>query len=148
MPPSSLSHTFHRALITVLGAAFTATAMAQNLVGLGGIGFSNIDDIATNVAQVAAGADHTVALKTDGTVACWGSNAAMQCNVPLGLAYVAEVAGGSSHSVARTLNGSVVCWGSNTYGQCGVPAGLGPVARIAAGIHHTVAVKVDGSVAC
>jgi alpha-tubulin suppressor-like RCC1 family protein len=98
--------------------------------------------------QVAAGTSHTVALKADGSVACWGRNDSGQCNVPAGLGTVSAVAAGFFHTVALESDGSVVCWGNNDWDQSSVPAGLGPVSAVAAREFHTVALKADGSVAC
>ena len=89
-------------------------------------------------------------LRSDGTIAAWGDNAAGQLNVPTlaaGFSYV-EAAAGHSHTVARRNDGSVIAWGSNTFGQCGVPplpAGLGYTA-IAAGMYFTVGLRSDGTV--
>ena len=74
--------------------------------------------------EVAAGGQHTVARRSDGSVVAWGYNDYGQCNVPAlpaGLTYV-EVAAGSGHTVARRSDGSVVAWGDNGCGQCNVPA--------------------------
>ena len=98
--------------------------------------------------QVAAGSYHTVALNTDGSVACWGDNFSDQCSVPSGLGKVAAVAAGYTHTVALKADGTVACWGNNGSGQCSVPAGLGQVASVAAGSSHTVALRSDGTVAC
>lgn len=98
--------------------------------------------------QVAMGLFHTVALRQDGTVACWGSNYAGQCAVPANLGPVAQVAVGDAHTVALKQDGTVACWGDNDSGQCTVPSNLGPVAQVAAGAYHTVALKADGTVAC
>jgi len=49
-------------------------AQAQSVAGWGYTGFSNIDNLSNNIVKVAAVGYHTVALKSDGTVACWGYN--------------------------------------------------------------------------
>ena len=69
------------------------------------------------VASVAAGSRHTVALKADGSVACWGYNGTGECTVPAGLGTVASVAAGYYHTVALKADGSVACWGWNVEGQ-------------------------------
>jgi alpha-tubulin suppressor-like RCC1 family protein len=115
-----------------------------------------------SVVQVGAGYLFTVALLSDGSVACWGWNEFGQCNVPTGIGtpenpVVSVAAGHGYHAVAMLQDGSVACWGAtdggyNDYGQSSVPDGVGtvenPVARVAAGIYHTVAVLANGSVAC
>ena len=127
--------------------SLVAAAAPQTVAGWGYTGFSNIDNL-SSLTQVAAGYSHTVALKANGSVACWGDNLYGKCTVPANLGPVAQVAAGRYHTVALKANGSVACWGDNQYGQCTVPANLGPVAQVAAGGYHTVALKADGSVAC
>ena len=98
--------------------------------------------------QVAAGTSHSLACRSDGSIAAWGFNGDGQCNVPplpSGLTYV-EVAGGTGHTVARRSDGSVVAWGLNSFGQCNVPplpSGLTYV-EIASGYFHSVARRSDG----
>ncbi|MFZ9882343.1 MAG: RCC1 domain-containing protein, partial [Phycisphaerales bacterium] len=118
-----------------------AAACAQSVAGWGSTGFSNIDTASGSCVQVAAGSAHTIAIRTDGTVACWGANSSGQCNAPESLAGVVQIAAGSAHNAALLNDGSVRCWGANSYGQSIVPAGLGPVAAVAAGDFHTVALK-------
>ena len=52
------------------------------------------------MTAIAAGDNHTVALKQDGSVACWGNNDFGQCNVPAGLGTVTAIAAGGYHTVA------------------------------------------------
>ncbi|HEY4954422.1 MAG TPA: RCC1 domain-containing protein, partial [Gemmatimonadaceae bacterium] len=78
-------------------------------------------------AQVSAGETYTCALKTDGTVVCWGAigvNYYGQATVPGGLASVAQVSAGGYHTCALKTDGTVVCWGENSSGETTVPAGL------------------------
>ena len=100
----------------------------------------------TEVISIAAGSNHTVALKSDGTVTAWGRNAEGQCTVPAGLTGVAALSAGSYHTVALKRDGTVVGWGRNVEGQCKAPTGLSGVTAIAAGSYHTVALKRDGTV--
>ena len=121
---------------------------------------------------VAAGGEHTVALKSDNTVWAWGGNNYGQLGdnsvtdrwlpvaVP-GLSAVAAVSAGLYHTVALKSDGTVWAWGHNEYGQIGdnttgygsyksVPAqvqGLsGVFVAVAAGGYHTIALKSDGTV--
>jgi alpha-tubulin suppressor-like RCC1 family protein len=86
----------------------------------------------TNVAQIAAGGEHTCARLDDGTVTCWGANdnsgqlgdgthvdRATPAAVP-GLSGVAALALGQNHSCALLVDGTARCWGYNADGQVGV----------------------------
>jgi alpha-tubulin suppressor-like RCC1 family protein len=102
-------------------------------------------------AQVGAGYVHTCALKTDGTVVCWGDNTYGQLAVPAGLSAVAQLSVGAWHSCALKTDATVVCWGNyygGIYGETIVPAGLASVAQISAGDLFTCALKTDGTVVC
>jgi hypothetical protein len=90
----------------------------------------------------------TCALKTDGTVVCWGDNRYGATAVPGELASVAQVSAGVYHSCALKTDGTVVCWGGNPDGQATVPGGLASVAQVSAGGGHTCALKTDGTVVC
>lgn len=91
----------------------------------------------TGVVAVAAGEEHSVALKGDGTVWAWGNNLVgqlgngnMETDSPTPVRVVGEegtgyltgvvaVAAGSAHSVALKNDGTVWTWGKNEYGQLG-----------------------------
>lgn len=121
---------------------------------------------------VAAGHDHSLALRNDGTVWAWGANADGQLgtgnttaslvpvqvqNLPVGLT-VTAIAAGKGFSVALLSDGTVRAWGRGDKGQLGhdddasssvpvQPLGLGnSVTTIAAGDDHVLARKSDGVV--
>jgi alpha-tubulin suppressor-like RCC1 family protein len=96
--------------------------------------------------EIAIGFYHTVALKSDGTVAIWGYDYYGQATVPDGLTGVTAVSAGAYHTVVLKSDGTVAAWGWNNYGQTTVPNGLTGVTAIAAGAYHTVALKSDGTV--
>jgi hypothetical protein len=97
---------------------------AVTVAGIGGSG------ALADVAQLAGGTDHALALRRDGTVVGWGLNQdgevggaddADQYQAPAlvpGLANVAEVAA-TSTSYAREADGSVWSWGPSWRGQLG-----------------------------
>ena len=119
--------------------------------------------VATGVASVAAGADHTMYVKTDGTLWATGSNAQGQLgdggnltsNTPVQVATgVASVAAGRVHTMYVKTDGTLWAMGDNRYGQLGdgtttnrssaVRVATG-VASVAAGDDHTMYVKTDGT---
>ena len=72
-----------------------------------------------DIVAVSAGYEHTVGLKSDGTVVAMGLNGNGQCDVSDWRDIVA-VAAGIWHTVGLKSDGTVVATGSNNYGQCDV----------------------------
>jgi hypothetical protein len=101
----------------------------------------------TNTIAIAAGIEHSVAVRGDGTVEAWGNPFNPAVTVPTSLAGVKTVAAGWFHSVALLTNGTVTIWGDNTWGQANMPAGLTNVTAVAAGMVHSLALRADGTVA-
>lgn len=127
-----------------------------------------------NVVAIAAGSNHGLALKGDGTVWAWGYNAYGQLGVGtanglwprptqvMALTNVVAIAAGSYYSLALTSDGTVWAWGIDDSGQLGngtvdlhviqphpTPAqvgGLTGVVAIAGSFDHSVAVRSDGTV--
>ena len=96
---------------------------------------------------ISAGYYHSLALKSNGRVVAWGSNANYRSTVPFAaLTGVTAIAAGGYQSMALKSNGTVVAWGANSYGEGGVPAGLSGVTAIAAGFQHDLALKADHTV--
>lgn len=99
-----------------------------------------------NVAAVAAGSAHSLALLDAGTVFAWGLNTSGQTTVPNDLTGVTEIAAGVAHNLVRKSDGTMVAWGSNTYGQTTVPSGITTATKVAAGEKHSLALLANGSV--
>lgn len=118
---------------------------------------------AASVTSVAAGGEHTLALKRDGTVWVWGYNSDGEhgtgnytaysvagIQVP-GLTNVTAVAASSAYSLALRGDGAVR--GEGTVWHWGRPAerrpeqvpGLSGVTAIAAGAYHGLAMRRDGT---
>jgi alpha-tubulin suppressor-like RCC1 family protein len=93
-----------------------------------------------NVAALAAGGGHSLALLTDGTLLSWGDNQFGQlghfstgyATTPMPvcavgatdcaanpLTHVAAVAAGQGHTVVRLTDGTMLSWGDNRFGQLG-----------------------------
>jgi hypothetical protein len=83
---------------------------------------------------------HTIALRTDGSVRCWGRNSYGECNTPADLGACSSVSGREHQTVALRSDGGVRCWGDNVYGQCDTPTDLGACSSVAGGGYHTIAI--------
>ncbi len=80
---------------------------------------------------IAAGGDHAVALKSDGTVWTWGGNnygqlgdgTTTRSSTPvqvIGLTDVDAIAAGWGHGIALKSDGTIWTWGTNKYGRLGL----------------------------
>ena len=94
------------------------------------------------VISISAGLSHTCAIKTDGTVQCWG-----QSTVPNDLVPVSSIcAGFGANTCAVKTDVTAQCLALNSAAT--VPADLGIVSSISAGYDYFCAVKTDGSIQC
>jgi alpha-tubulin suppressor-like RCC1 family protein len=127
------------------------------------------------VASVALGWDHSCAVLTDGTAACWGWNAYGQLGTPdppdpdephpphpnpttlADPTQIAAIAGGYGHTCAVLHDGTLECWGNNGLGQSGTgtddpqvpPTVIGAdTLTISTGFNGSCAVLHDGTAAC
>lgn len=99
-----------------------------------------------NFVQVAAGRDHSLALRASGEVVAWGSNSSGQSAVPANLPPARYVAAGFFFSMAILEDGTLKGWGANGSGQINIPADIGPVIQADGGYDFTVALLADGTV--
>ncbi len=126
-------------------------------------------------AQVAAGESysaHTCAVRTDGTLWCWGSDASGKTGTGSGTSVQtpaqvgsaddwASVAAGENHSCALKTGdesgAALYCWGANDYLQLGVadasniPVQIGVDAdwvQISTGGNHTCGLRAAGELYC
>jgi alpha-tubulin suppressor-like RCC1 family protein len=122
----------------------------------------------TNVTAIAAGANFSLALLSNGTVMAWGGNLSGQLGngsyeeseLPVqvkGLPVITAIAAGGEHALALQANGKVAAWGAGERGQLGdnntnnsdVPVAvqdLTGAVGIAAGVQHSLAVLSSGKV--
>jgi hypothetical protein len=84
------------------------------------------DDTDPNTAgcwvDITVGRNHSCAVKTDGSVTCWGSDADGQSTPPTGSNFVQISAGYRNTCALDGTTKQVSCWGSNTYGESSPPA--------------------------
>jgi alpha-tubulin suppressor-like RCC1 family protein len=123
-----------------------------------------------NWKQVAAGYNHSAAIKTDGTLWIWGRHEEYQLGIPYPNPYpqtpVTTFAGGTTwkqvscgkeHTAAIKTDGSLWTWGTNSDGRLGInntDLKITPVTTFAGGTNwkqvscgrlHTTAIKTDGT---
>jgi len=107
----------------------------QGQVGNGEISFTSVTKPSLvngldNVKEISAGNNHSLALKSDGTVWSWGGNIFGQLgdgtnqnrDRPVqvsGLTGILAVSAGENHSYALDSDGSIWAWGSNSDGRLG-----------------------------
>jgi alpha-tubulin suppressor-like RCC1 family protein len=125
--------------------------------------------LGNGVVEVAAGAEHVCARRSDGTLWCWGwgvlgqlgqgTQAKNSSSVPLETVLgsnVAQVAAGFRHSCARKNDGTLWCWGVNDNGelgngttmQTGYGVGTGTPVQVAALGSNVLDVVAGGNHTC
>ncbi len=129
------------------------TATARVLVAWGDTGYTQTAVPALTggltFSAIVCGGNHTLGLRSDGTIAAWGNNDASQLAVPAltgGLTYTA-MAAGDRHSLGLRSDGTLVAWGYNNFGQATVPALAQGVTYtgVAGGNLHSLAIRSDGT---
>jgi alpha-tubulin suppressor-like RCC1 family protein len=122
------------------------------------------------IESIGAFGQHTCAIRTGGSVACWGDNQQGQLaasasvansvkpiDIP-SLTNIRSLAGGDGFTCALSGTGTVYCWGANQRGQLGLGDGqpavvrvptavLTDVERLTVGVSHACAVT-HGALRC
>jgi hypothetical protein len=120
-------------------------------------------------AKVEAGGHHTCAIKTNGSLWCWGYNYYGQLGIGTwldkkvptqvsGTNWV-TVSAGWAYTCGVKTDGTLWCWGDNEDGQLGIgtwvdkstPTQVGTGTNwvsVSAGVAHTCGVKIDGTLWC
>ena len=121
----------------------------------------------TDWAIIGVAREHTLAVKTDGTLWAWGDNGKGRLGLgdindrssPVQVGSLTDwvsIAGDRASSLAIKTDGSLWSWGSPSFGQLGdgttinrsSPVQIGALtdwAKIAGGYFHSLAVKTDGT---
>jgi len=126
--------------------------------------------VAGSYTAIAAGLNHSLALRVDGSLWAWGLNDYGQLGQLAGAGtttpsatpqqvpgtYV-RVAAGGAHNLALKADGSLWAWGDNRYGQLGAAATSGRAApnptptqvpgtyvQVAAGSQHSLSLQANG----
>jgi hypothetical protein len=136
------------------------------------LGFENYADLnlitphqvslkSSSAVAVAAGLNHAMILKADGSLDVWHpltephywfpfepeATFLGQTSVPAAATHLVAIAAGSNHCVALDREGRVFAWGDNSNGQCDVPlAAQANIVKIAAGGDLSMALTRDGRV--
>ena len=130
--------------LLLLGAA---TLLALALASASGAGASTAAATAAGVSSsraVDAGDTHSCGLRTDATLACWGSNLSGETTPPAGS--FTALSAGSFHSCGLRVDATLACWGYNISGQATPPAGT--FTAVSAGDRHSCGVRTNGTLAC
>ena len=150
-----------------LGVGLNSTNLGRMLVpaevhGPADVGYLN------SIKAIMGGEVHNVALKSDGSVWAWGSNAfgvigdgtRNDAHAPVrvsGLSAVTSLGGRGYHTLAIEADGTVWAWGWNSNGELGdgattattVPVqvvGLTHPKAVSGGYHYSIALMPDGTV--
>ncbi|MFN8017769.1 MAG: Ig-like domain-containing protein [Acidimicrobiales bacterium] len=133
----------------------------------------DVTGLTSGVTALAAGYDHTCAVKADGSVWCWGGNATKQIGnnstanalspvqvTALGTAKATNVSLGAGYTCALLDTGSISCWGINSTGQLAQPnlaspvgtpttvPGISDARALSSGTYDTCALRATGAIFC
>ncbi len=98
------------------------------------------------VLRVAAGAEHTCAILSDGATVCWGDDTEGQAAPPPGVTFE-QISAGVGHTCGVDGDGLPHCWGNDDFGQS-TASTSGVFENALAGWKHSCGLKTDMSVEC
>ncbi len=93
-----------------------------------------------------SGGNFDCAIKSDGTLACFGAlNGRGQQNAPAGT--YTDVSAGDEHACAVKTDGSLACWGNSLHGALSAPT-AGTYKQVALGSAFSCALSTAGQISC
>jgi alpha-tubulin suppressor-like RCC1 family protein len=95
----------------------------------------------SNVVGIAGGNGFDIAVKSDGTVVCWGEDTWGQMDVPPSATNIISVATGGTHVLALRADGTVIRWGT----PLDIPDDVTNVIAIDANQDVDLALRSDGT---
>ena len=131
------------------------------------VGVVGIDD----ATAIAAGGEHSCALREGGAISCWGNNWGGQLGdgsyddfslVPVDVVSITDaiaITAGNDHSCALRRGGAISCWGYDLGGRLGNGSdedsrgpvgvvGIDDATAVAAGGEHSCALRRGGAISC
>jgi len=134
--------------LTAMVCCLPDSARAGFIVSWGDDGNGQVSNTpeGSGFTTIAAGSNHSLALRADGSIVSWGcDNGDVISNTPTESGFTA-IAGGWEHSLALRANGTIASWGNNGDGQISDTPTESGFTAIAAGNWHSLALKADGSI--
>jgi hypothetical protein len=125
--------------------------------GSGGVGGADAGSGGSSASSIPAGAflsvsvsdsldapGYACAVRTDGTIGCWGDNSFGKATPPAGT--FTSVSAGAFAACGLKTDGTISCWGDNAHGESAPPAGK--FASVSAGEDYACGIQATGSIAC
>ena len=87
---------------------------------------------------------HSCAIRSNGTAACWGAHLGGQTEPPNGI--LKTISAGTLHTCGLRTDNTITCWGVNWYGQADAPTGQ--FTSVSAGSDHTCGLRTNQTITC
>ena len=129
-------------LVVVFLFAFPCSTFAGMIEAWGLNTSGELDvPIGSDFTAIAAGDNHNLALRADGSLVEWGYNSSNVLDVPSGNDFV-DISTGDLHSVAIRSDGSLFVWGDDSFGRLDMPIGNNFI-DVATGYGHSIALTAE-----